>query len=223
VADLVALVKRSAQLAAADDWGPEARSVNAQLVEAQPEASGVWLRLGHCAEWAGDPDEAERAFRTVLRLQPGSRVERIARHRLIIIAEVRAARGTTEPSDARRRAMELRDAGRVEAADVWFRHAVDLAGRTEEKIAALSAWASMLRTERKFQEAHDVLLEAISLDRSRVTNRPSFVSFAASLADLGQVQAARHELNKLRSLKPRDDNLDRLEQRIAALESRRVR
>lgn len=221
MADLVALVKRSEELATAEDWGPEARSVNTRLVEAQPEASGVWLRLGHCAEWACDLDEAERAFRTVLRLQPGSRMERVARHRLVVIAELRATRGITEPTEARRRAMELRDAGRVDAADVWFRHAVELAGRTEEKIAALTAWASMLRTERKFQEAHDVLLEAISLDRSRVTNRPSFVSFAASLADLGQVRAARNELTKLRSLRPRDEYLDRLEQRIAALESRR--
>jgi tetratricopeptide (TPR) repeat protein len=217
----MALVKRSQELAAADDWGPEARSVNAQLVELQPDAAGVWLRLGHCAEWARDLEEAERAFRTVLHLQPGSRMERIARHRLIVIVELRAARGVTEPGEARRRAMEHRDAGRLEAADVWFRHAVDLAGRTEDKVAALAAWASMLRTERKFREAHDVLLEAISLDRSRVTNRASFVSFAASLADLGQIQAARNELNQLRSLRPRDEYLDRLEQRIAALESRR--
>jgi tetratricopeptide (TPR) repeat protein len=221
VTDLAALVRRSGELAAADDWGPEARSVNARLADAQPNAAGVWLRLGNCAEFAGDLDDAEQAFRTVLRLQPSTRVERIARHRLIAVAELREARKVREPETARRRAMEHRDAGRTEAADIWFTHAVRLAGTSGEKIAVLTAWASMLRSERKFEEAHEVLREAISLDASRMTNKASFVAWAATLADLGQVAAARHEVDRLRSLHRRDEYLDRLEHRIAALERRR--
>ena len=219
--DLVALVKRSDELATAGDWGPEARSVNAKLVEAQPRAAGAWLRLGNCAEAAGDLEDAEHAFRTVLRLQAGERTERAARHRLIGIAERREARLVADPGEARRRATALRDAGRTDAADVWFRHAVDLTEGTEEKIAALAAWASMLRSARDFRRAHDALREAIALDGSRVTNKASFVAWAASLADLGEVAAARNELDRLRSLHRRDPDLDRLEQRIAALESRR--
>lgn len=221
VTDLVDLVRRSEELAAAGDWGPEARSVNARLVEAQPRAAGAWLRLGNCAEAADDLDEAERAFRTVLRLRPGDKTERIARHRLIAMAELREARRVTDPDAARQRAMKLRDAGRTEAADVWFHRAVDLAAETHEKIAALTAWASMLRGARDFRRAHDVLREAIALDGSRVTNRASFVAWAASLADLGQIAAARNELERLRSLRGRDEYLDRLERRIAALERRR--
>ena len=195
--------------------------MNAQLVEAQPRAAGAWLRLGNCAEAAGDLDDAERAFRAVLRLNPGDKTERIARHRLIAIAELREARLVSDPTQARSRAMELRDAGRTEAADIWFRRAVGLAGDTHEKIAALTAWASMLRSARDFQGADKVLREAISLDGSRVTNKASFVAWAATLADLGQVAAARNELDKLRALHRRDEYIDRLEQRIGSLESRR--
>ena len=197
--------------------------MNAQLVEAQPRAAGAWLRLGNCAEAAGDLEDAERAFRTVLRLNPGDRTERIARHRLIAIAEGREARLVSDPTQTRRRAMELRDAGRIDAADVWFRRAVDLAGDAHGQIAALTAWASMLRSARDFQRAHNVLREAISLDGSRVTNKVSFAAWAATLADLGQVAAARNELDKLRPLHQRDEYLDRLERRIASLESRRPR
>jgi tetratricopeptide (TPR) repeat protein len=195
--------------------------VNQKLVEAQPRAAGAWLRLGNCAEAAGDLDDAERAFRAVLRLQAGDRTERVARHRLIAIAELREARLVSDPAQARRRAMELRDAGRTGAADVRFRRAVDLAGDTHEQIAALTAWASMLRSARDFQKADEVLREAISLDGSRVTNKAAFLAWTATLADLGQVAAARNELDRLRSLHRRDEDLDRLEQRIAALERRR--
>ena len=79
----------------------------------------------------------------------------------------------------------------------------------------------MLRSARDFRRAHEVLREAIALDGSRVTNKATFVSWATSLADLGEVAAARNELDRLRSLHRRDPDLDRLEQRIAALQTRR--
>ncbi len=91
--DEAELVRRSKELAAADDWGAEALAVNRELVTLHPDAAGARFRLALCFESAGDAAAARDSFACFLERRDRGLEARVARRRVAVLDErVRAAK-----------------------------------------------------------------------------------------------------------------------------------
>ena len=69
--DLAALERRALELIKAQDFGPEAVTVNTAIVERAPKQVGAWTRLGRCHLEQGRFDDAIEALRSALAVNPG--------------------------------------------------------------------------------------------------------------------------------------------------------
>ncbi|MBM3678449.1 MAG: hypothetical protein FJW96_11290, partial [Actinobacteria bacterium] len=96
------LVLRSARLARAGDWGPEALAVNRRLAELAPGSAAVVLRLARCLQHEGEFEAARDAYGRLIELGADERTRRIAQHRLAEIRARIAARRVSGRDEAER-------------------------------------------------------------------------------------------------------------------------
>jgi tetratricopeptide repeat protein len=88
-ADVKELERRALELMKQADFGPEAVSVNARIVEHDPTRQSAWTRLGRCHLEQRNFDEAVTALRAALTLNPTNGVA------TNLLAEARRRRATT--------------------------------------------------------------------------------------------------------------------------------
>ncbi len=202
--DETELIRRSTELADANDWGPNALAVNRELVARHPDAAGARFRLALCFERAGDLGAARDSFARFLEDRDRGLEARIARRRVVVLDErVRAAK-----SRSAQRALalgrKLARAGELDRAHVWFARAEEVARSPSDRTQALTGQASLLRTERKFAAALDAAERAVAAQPSHEQNLPAFAIRIALLADLGRLTEAKTEADSLLADRPRN-------------------
>jgi tetratricopeptide (TPR) repeat protein len=199
-----ALILRSAALYEADDWGQEALEANRELVERFPDAAGPRYRLAVCFEEAGDLLAARATYARFLERRADGLEARVALRRLAILDERARAIRTPSVYEALARGRKLARQGDLECAMVWYERAQETAKTANERAQALTGQASVLRTERRFGEALSVAERAVAAQPSRAKNMPAYASRIGALVDLGRLETAREEAEKLLAAHPRD-------------------
>ena len=198
------LARRSDELAEADDWGAEALAVNRELAERGSDAAVARFRLGLCFEEAGDVLAARTAFERFLARRDRGLEARVARRRLAVLEERARAVTVSSVHEALARGRRHARAGRLDRARVWYERAEELARRPAERAQALTCQASVLRVERRFADALRTAERATAAQPSRADNMPAYAILIALLADLGRLDEAAGEVEKLLAEKPRN-------------------
>jgi tetratricopeptide (TPR) repeat protein len=183
--------------------GADAIDVNVQVLSLDPTDLAARTRLGFAYRVVGDFDSAEAVYREILdRANDDSPTARTAR---ISIERIQDERRSGPPltleqllttvvnsSDARTRASAARDTGEFSTALRWADRALDLSqsqGRAAQK-RALSTRASILRKLKRYEEAAQTAKTAVDLDPVYADNGPAYRTYAASLADDGDLDEA---------------------------------
>lgn len=191
------LVLRSAELAKAGDWGPEALDVNRTLVDLHPDAAGARYRLAACLEETGELLAARAAYEEFLERRPAGDEARVARRRVAILKERARASAQRSVHAALAHGRKHQREGDLDCALVWFERAEETATTPKMLAWALTSQASVLRTERRFADALRTAERAIAVQPSRTENLAAYASLIAILADLGRLDTAREEADKL--------------------------
>jgi tetratricopeptide (TPR) repeat protein len=202
--DDAALARRSDELADEGDWGAEALAVNRELAERAPAAAVARFRLALCFEEAGDVLAARTAFERFLAQRDRGLEARVARRRLAVCEERARAVTVSSPYEALARGRKHARAGRLDRARVWYEHAETIARRPRERAQALTGQASVLRTERRLADALRAAERAAAAQPSHAENMPAYPILIALLADLGRLDEAALEAEKLLAEKPRN-------------------
>jgi tetratricopeptide (TPR) repeat protein len=195
--DAAALARRSEELAEAGDWGIDALRVNRELVRLDPQAEAARFRLALCLEEAGDAVAARAAFARFLERRADGVQARIARRHVVILEErARAAAQRSVHAALAHGRRHQRD-GDLDRARVWYERAETIATTPNQRARALTGQASVLRIERRFADALEVAERAVAAQPDRQQNMAAYASMIAILADLGRLDTAREEADKL--------------------------
>jgi predicted Zn-dependent protease len=184
-------------------WGSRALEVNRQLLELQPAATGVRLRLANCLLAAGRSDEALRELEGVLAESRDERLRRLAERKLAEAHERGRAATTDSYEAAHRRALGLRQAAAGELAEIWHERAAELADTDERRAVELASWASTLRRLRRLPDARAKAEESIALARDPETNLAGHAVLVTVLVDGGALPEAVRRADALLRAHPR--------------------
>ena len=148
-----ALVLRSAELAKAGDWGPEALAVNRAPSTSYPEAAGASDRLAVASRRPATCSPPAR--RTRYFWSDGRRAPRRARPggAWRSCGNGRARSPAASPYEALARGRKAAREANLEGAMVGHLRAEETATRPTERAQAFMGQASVLRTERRFADA----------------------------------------------------------------------
>lgn len=184
-------------------WGSRALEVNRRLLELQPAATGVRLRLASCLLAAGCADDALLELERVLAESGDERQRRLAERKLAEVHE-RARAATTESYEAaHRRALGLSEAAAGELVEIWHERAVELAETDERRALELASWASTLRRLRRLPDARAKAEESIAVARDPATNLAGHAVLVAVLVDAGALPEAVRRADALVRAHPR--------------------